>query len=111
MVLMFFFAKNVSMQITEVKDKKAAKEFLHLPIRLYKNEPNWMLEKRLNAYNVFESKKMPNWGGDLSKINFQDIHWYMPEVQKSQHHKLNRLLYPLNWIEQQIVRKHSQSQQ
>ena len=44
------------MQILEVKDKKAAKEFLLLPVGLYKSEPNWIrpLDKDLNG--VFDPK-------------------------------------------------------
>ncbi|MEO1253419.1 MAG: hypothetical protein AAFY41_00855, partial [Bacteroidota bacterium] len=39
------------MQIYEIQDKKTAKEFLLLPIKLYKNEPNWIrpLDKDLNS--------------------------------------------------------------
>ncbi|MBI5228050.1 Fe-S cluster assembly protein SufB [Candidatus Micrarchaeota archaeon] len=41
-----------------------------------KNEPQWMLETRLKALKIFKSKPMPNWGADLSQINFDDIHYY-----------------------------------
>lgn len=41
-----------------------------------KNEPEWMLAFRLNAYAVFKKKKLPSWGGDLSKIDFNDIYYY-----------------------------------
>lgn len=40
-----------------------------------KNEPEWMLQKRLTAYKIFIGKAMPRWGADLSGINFDDI-WY-----------------------------------
>ena len=44
------------MQIVEVNDKKTAKEFLVLPIRLYKEEPKWIrpLDKDING--VFDPK-------------------------------------------------------
>ena len=45
-------------------------------ISKHKNEPEWMLEKRLQAYNIFISKKMPDWGADLSGINFKDLTYY-----------------------------------
>lgn len=51
-------------------------------ISKYKNEPEWMFEFRLKAYEIFESKKMPEWGGDLSKINFQDIHYFLRAADK-----------------------------
>ncbi len=41
-----------------------------------KNEPDWMLERRLRAYKIFESKPMPTWGADLSGLNFDDIVFY-----------------------------------
>lgn len=42
-----------------------------------KNEPEWMREARLRALAIFESKKMPAWGADLSTINFGDIYYYI----------------------------------
>jgi len=42
-----------------------------------KGEPQWMREYRLKALEIFEQKPMPNWGGDLSKIDFQDIYYYV----------------------------------
>ena len=42
-----------------------------------KKEPAWMREYRLQALDIFESKPMPNWGGDLTKLDFQDIYYYV----------------------------------
>jgi Fe-S cluster assembly protein SufB len=42
-----------------------------------KNEPQWMLERRLEALEIFNSRPMPEWGSDLSEIDFGDIHYYM----------------------------------
>ncbi|MDE1861169.1 MAG: Hint domain-containing protein, partial [Candidatus Micrarchaeota archaeon] len=42
-----------------------------------KGEPEWMLEKRLTALKIFESKPMPMWGADLSRIKFDDFYYYM----------------------------------
>lgn len=42
-----------------------------------KNEPDWMLEFRLKALKQFFDKKMPNWGADLSGIDFEKICYYM----------------------------------
>ncbi len=41
-----------------------------------KNEPEWMRDLRLKAYDVFSKKPMPTWGADLSEIDFDDIHYY-----------------------------------
>jgi len=38
-----------------------------------KNEPDWMTEIRLKAFEIFRQKKMPDWGADLSRINFDEI--------------------------------------
>jgi len=48
-----------------------------------KGEPDWMLEFRLRAFDVFMSKPMPNWGGDLEHIDFQNIYYYAKAAGKS----------------------------
>src|SRR5436853_3119054 len=47
-----------------------------------KGEPDWMREFRLRSYDVFMSKPMPNWGGDMSKIDFQNIYYYAKASEK-----------------------------
>jgi Fe-S cluster assembly protein SufB len=47
-----------------------------------KNEPEWMLNFRLRSYDIFMKKPMPVWGGDLSKINFQNIYYYTKASEK-----------------------------
>jgi len=42
-----------------------------------KNEPEWMLKKRLHAFNVFMKKPIPTWGVDLSSLNLKEIIYYM----------------------------------
>jgi len=42
----------------------------------FKNEPEWMLEFRLRAYDHFVKRAMPNWGGDLTHIDFDKIVYY-----------------------------------
>lgn len=41
-----------------------------------KKEPEWMLDIRLKAYEVFKKKANPTWGPDLSFINFNDYIYY-----------------------------------
>ncbi len=41
-----------------------------------KNEPDWMRAFRHEALDIFFSKPMPNWGADLSGINFEEIFYY-----------------------------------
>lgn len=47
-----------------------------------KNEPKWMREKRLKALEVFLKKKMPNWGPDLSELDFDKIYYYVSQTNK-----------------------------
>ncbi|KKS30509.1 MAG: hypothetical protein UU93_C0036G0006 [Candidatus Amesbacteria bacterium GW2011_GWA2_42_12] len=46
-------------------------------IAAHKSEPSWMLKMRLRALEIFESKKIPQWGGDLNTIEFDKIHYYL----------------------------------
>ncbi|MEX1052652.1 MAG: Fe-S cluster assembly protein SufB, partial [Patescibacteria group bacterium] len=46
-----------------------------------KKEPLWMKEFRLKSLGIFEKKKMPNWGADLSKIKFNDIYYYIKPIE------------------------------
>jgi len=49
-----------------------------------KDEPEWMLEKRLEGYEEFMKKPMPTWGGDMSGIDFNEIIYYLqPDYQKN----------------------------
>ncbi len=41
-----------------------------------KGEPEWMLQFRLDALKIFESKPTPTWGGDIA-LDFQDIYYYL----------------------------------
>ena len=39
-------------------------------------EPEWMLEKRLEALKLYEARPMPNWGPDLSDLDLQSIYYF-----------------------------------
>ncbi|NTV44481.1 MAG: Fe-S cluster assembly protein SufB [Candidatus Yonathbacteria bacterium] len=41
-----------------------------------KDEPGWMLEKRLKAFSAYEEMKMPGWGPSLEGLNLDDIVFY-----------------------------------
>ncbi len=47
-----------------------------------KKEPDWMREFRLKAFDTFVSMPMPTWGGDLSKIDFDNVYYYAKAVDK-----------------------------
>jgi Fe-S cluster assembly protein SufB len=42
-----------------------------------KGEPEWMTEFRLSSYEIFLSKPTPDWGGDLSGIDYDNIYYYV----------------------------------
>jgi len=42
-----------------------------------KGEPRWMRDYRLKALEIFERKPLPNWGGNVAEIDFQDIYYYV----------------------------------
>ena len=53
-------------------------------ISKHKDEPEWMLEFRLKALKIYESKPMPTWGGDLSELEatLDEIYFYVkPQEQ------------------------------
>ena len=59
------------------KAKKGLSEDVIREISKNKGEPEWMLEYRLKAYEAFTKKPMPEWGADLSHIDFQNIYYYI----------------------------------
>ena len=65
-----------------VKFPKGLNEDIVKRISAIKKEPKWMLKKRLQAYSIFKSKKMPTWGANLKDINFNDIYYYASPVEK-----------------------------
>ena len=49
-----------------------------------KSEPEWMRERRLEALKIFNQKKMPEWGGDMSGIDFNNIIYYVKPSDKQE---------------------------
>jgi len=46
-------------------------------ISALKGEPQWMLEYRLKAFEHFQARPMPAWGGNLAQLNLDDIYYYV----------------------------------
>ena len=42
-----------------------------------KDEPQWMLDFRLKALDIFYSKPIPEWGADLSGLDLDQIYYYI----------------------------------
>lgn len=51
----------------------------------YKSEPEWMLNLRLKGLDYYYKKPLPDWGPDLSVIDFEDIHYYIKPSDKVEH--------------------------
>lgn len=51
-------------------------------ISAYKEEPAWVLEKRLKGLEYFLARPMPTWGPDLSKLNLDEITYFADPGQK-----------------------------
>ena len=47
-----------------------------------KHEPQWMLDLRLKGLRLFGRKPMPNWGADLTGIDFQNIKYFVRSTEK-----------------------------
>jgi len=46
-----------------------------------KQEPEWMRNIRLKALDHFWKRPMPDWGGDLSGINFDEMYYYIKPTE------------------------------
>jgi Fe-S cluster assembly protein SufB len=53
-------------------------------ISALKGEPAWMLEFRLKALEHFLQRPMPTWGGDLSRLNLDEIIYYVRPAEASE---------------------------
>ena len=87
--------ENLDMDYSKYDFKDSTEMYVHLSkkgltkdtvreISQMKEEPEWMLNFRLRAYDVFMKKPMPQWGGDLNKIDFQNIYYYAKASDKTE---------------------------
>ncbi|MEM5948764.1 Fe-S cluster assembly protein SufB [Spirochaetia bacterium 38H-sp] len=77
----FGFSDNVK---PVIREEKGLSEEVVRRISKHKNEPEWMRDFRLLAYRMFISKPMPNWGVDLSELDFDDIYYYVKSTDKAE---------------------------
>ncbi|QGH34205.1 Fe-S cluster assembly protein SufB [Gracilibacillus salitolerans] len=75
-----FHDRDVSIFRTEKGLTRAVVE----EISRMKEEPEWMLEFRLKALEQFYKKPMPQWGGDLSELDFDEITYYVKPSERSE---------------------------
>ena len=67
--------------------RKGLSEEVVREISAYKEEPEWMLDSRLKALQVYESKPMPTWGGNLSELDavLDEIYFYVRPQDRMEH--------------------------
>ena len=87
--------ENIEMDYSKYDFKDSTEMYVHLSkkglskdtvigISKMKDEPQWMLDFRLRSYEAFMKKPMPNWGADLSHIDFQNIYYYAKASEKTE---------------------------
>ena len=59
--------------------RKIVEEISH-----HKNEPKWVRDFRLNGFEWFQKKSMPDWGADLSGLDFKNIYYYLKPSEKQE---------------------------
>jgi Fe-S cluster assembly protein SufB len=62
--------------------KRGLNEDVVLDISGKKSEPEWMRELRLKGLELFRKKPLPNWGSDLSGIDFDNIKYFVRSTEK-----------------------------
>ena len=87
--------ENLDMDYSQYDFKDSTEMYVHLSkkgltkdtvreISKMKDEPQWMLDFILRSYYIFMKKPMPQWGGDLNKIDFQNIYYYAKASEKTE---------------------------
>jgi Fe-S cluster assembly protein SufB len=64
------------------KSRKGLNREVVQQISAMKGEPQWMLDFRLKALEHFQQRPMPTWGADLSKLDLDDIYYYVKPAEK-----------------------------
>jgi Fe-S cluster assembly protein SufB len=64
--------------------EKGLNEDVIRQISYFKEEPDWMLNFRLKAFEHYTKRPMPTWGPDLSGLKLDDIHYYVRPKQVDQ---------------------------
>ena len=77
--------EEVNRSIYDVKDKvefsykadKGLNEEIIRQISAEKEEPEWMLEKRLQALKIYNKLDIPPWAPDISELDMEHIDTYV----------------------------------
>ena len=66
------------------KSRKGLNKEIINQISDMKDEPDWMLEFRLEAYEIFKAKPDVKWGGYLASLDFNDIYYYVKASDRTE---------------------------
>lgn len=66
-----------------VKRKGLSEDVVREISQTYKQEPEWMLQRRLKALRHYRTRTLPTWGADLSGIDFEDIYYFVRASDKT----------------------------
>ena len=82
-----------SSDIENIQAPKGLNEEIVKYISKQKNEPEWMLEWRLKAFNVFNKLKKPDWAKlNFPEIDYQDYYYYSsPKSMKDKPKSLDEI--------------------
>jgi Fe-S cluster assembly protein SufB len=64
------------------KSRRGLDQDIVKKISAMKGEPEWMLAFRLKAFAHFQQRPMPAWGPDLSKLDLDNIFYYVKPTDK-----------------------------
>lgn len=64
------------------KSEKGLNKRIVEKISFIKKEPDWVRQFRLKSYSIFKKKLLPSWGADLSKVDFNQIYYYIKPTEK-----------------------------
>lgn len=67
--------------VTVFKTRKGLDHDVVRQISAMKGEPEWMLEFRLKGLEHFQARPMPTWGGDISKLDLDNIYYYVKPAE------------------------------
>src|SRR4030081_3713562 len=73
----FHVAENYAFKSARGLSRKVVEQISEM-----KGEPDWMRKFRLKSLDLFEKRPMPTWGADLSGIDFENIYYYIKQVQE-----------------------------
>ncbi len=64
------------------KSRRGLDEQIVREISAHKSEPEWMTDFRVKSLKHYDARPLPTWGGDVGRIPFDDIYYYLKPVEE-----------------------------